>query len=49
MSRTTRTTPPRTPAQQRKDRGCSRPTFDPALTGLAWALSTATGRIPVIP
>jgi hypothetical protein len=39
----------RTPPQQTRHAGCVRRTFDPALTGLAWALATGAGRIPFLP
>jgi hypothetical protein len=43
---TTRTSP-RSPRLEPPDG--SRPTFDPALTGLAWALAVGPGRIPFLP
>jgi hypothetical protein len=42
----TRRTPP-TPQDGEADR--PRPTFDPALSGLVWALAIGPGRIPFLP
>ena len=43
------TASPRTPRPPTKQPDRPKTTFDPALIGLAWALATGPGRIPLLP